>query len=86
MNSRYTKLATLITIALLSSVACDSRSDIEKCTDDPKCSAAMEAVDRAAQTVDTVCPKDENQSNEACDAALNTLNSAQELQGQLQPK
>lgn len=71
-------------IAILCTVVCvacgDSRSDLEKCADDPQCAAAMNAVDNAQQTVDTVCPKDQNKTNEACDSAMNALDSAQELQ------
>lgn len=66
-------------------VACDSRSDLDKCADDAKCGAAMHAVDDAQNTVNTVCPKDEDKTNVACDSAMNALNSAEELQKQLQP-
>jgi hypothetical protein len=76
-------LSILLAIA---TTACDSRSDLDRCSDDAKCAAAMQSVDNAQQTVDTVCPKDQDKSNEACDAAMNALDSAQELQSQLQPK
>ena len=80
------KLAIAVPVALALCAACDERSDLEKCAADTNCAAAMEAVDNAQATVNTVCPKDENKTNEACDSAMNALDSAEQLQSQLQPK
>jgi hypothetical protein len=66
--------------------ACEERSDLQKCMDDKKCAAAMEAVDQAQNTVNTVCPKNERETNPACDAAVDARNAAEDVQAQLQPK
>lgn len=80
-------LQRAILIPILASLAaCDSFSEAEKCAADKNCAAAMDTVDNAQIAVKSACPKNESLSTPACDAARTALESAQQVEQQLQPK